>query len=134
MPAGLQVYDTDGTILFNSSVTGVQFLHTIVEGKRVQNTSDIRYVNISDAYHYVLIMEVPVSAPPEIMAQLTPNNTMTFLRTSPLAPTSNGTGQVYVGEYRGGYMRFPLFASEASIKSAIGGTSIGYYATLVWIA
>ena len=134
MTAGLQVFDTDGTILFNSSVEGVQFLHTIVEGKRVQNTSDIRFVNISDEYSSIHIMEVPVSAPPDIMSQLTPSNTMAFLRATALSPTSNSTGRVYVGECRGGYMRFPMYGSVAALRNLIGGTTWGYYATLVWIA
>ena len=134
MSAGLQVYDTDGSKVFDSSVEGVKFLHTLMDGQRLQDTSDIRYGVVGTGHYTHLLVEVPVKAPPEIVSKLTTDNTLVFLRMWYLDPASTHTGIVYVGEYRNGYLRVILQDRiESSFRSDLRGNTVGYYITLVWM-
>lgn len=116
MTVGLQVFHTDGSTMFDSTVEGVGFLHTVLDGVPFYFRTDTLHEVVGEEAK-AIIVKIPVDTDEKIKSQMNEMNTMVFMRENTTDPASNNTGTLYLGEYKDGYARvYVPYTLESMVK------------------
>ncbi|MFX9003683.1 hypothetical protein ABTN42_19365, partial [Acinetobacter baumannii] len=117
--------------MFDSTVEGVGFLHTVLDGVPFYFRTDTPHEVVGEK---AIIVTIPVETDANVKAQMNESNTMVFMRENPTSPTSTSTGRIYLGEYRDGYARVYVPYTLESMAALSTEGSYVFALTVVWIS
>ncbi|MFH4038914.1 hypothetical protein WAI72_14710 [Acinetobacter baumannii] len=108
--------------MFDSTVEGVGFLHTVLDGVPFYFRTDTPHEVVGKEAK-AIIVKIPVDTDEKIKSQMNEMNTMVFMRENTTSTTSTSTGTIYLGEYRDGFARvYVPYTLESMVKLTNGNT------------